>query len=328
MYIKQCKNYISNQTNRTYFDLYDKVRGVIFGQAIGDALGLGTEFMSYNEVLKYYPHRLFSYHQIIRDRHRMRWNPGDWTDDTDMMLCIADAMIKDKDICLNHVAQNFKQWFRGTPMGIGQYTNNVLAISDYTKDPIRAASLVWKLSGEKSAANGGLMRTSVIGLWKKDVSYYSENICKLTHADPRCVGSCVILSELVHSFVWHDKELDFETIIKIGNKYDERIAPYLIAAMEAEQIQDLNLDDESAMGYTLKTLSAAVWCLYHVESFLEGLLAVVNAGGDADTNAAVACSLLGAKYGYKSIPPYYIENLLGKNLLMNVSKKIYEIISA
>lgn len=82
------------------------------------------------------------------------------------------------------------------------------------------------------------------------------------------------------------------------------------------------------MGYTLKTLSAAVWCLYHVESFLEGLLAVVNAGGDADTNAAVVCSLLGAKYGYKSIPPYYIENLLGKNLLMNVSKKIYEIISA
>ena len=121
MYIKQCKNYISNQTNRTYFDLYDKVCGVIFGQAIGDALGLGTEFMSYNEVLKYYPQKLTSYNQILQDRHRIRWKAGEWTDDTDMMLCIADAMIEDKDICLNRVAQNFKQWFRGTPMGIGQY---------------------------------------------------------------------------------------------------------------------------------------------------------------------------------------------------------------
>lgn len=321
-------NYISHKNNSTPYNLYDKVCGVIFGQAIGDALGLGTEFMSYNEVLKYYPHRLSSYHQILRDRHRMRWNPGDWTDDTDMMLCIANAMIEDKDICLNRVAQNFKKWFRGIPMGIGQYTNNVLAISDYTKDPMRAANLVWKLSGEKSAANGGLMRTSVIGLWKKDVSFYAENICKLTHSDPRCVGSCVILSELIHNFVWYGKELDFETIKGIGNKYDERIEPHLIAAIKAKQIQDLNLDDESTMGYTLKTLSAAIWCLYHTNTFLDGLLTIVNAGGDADTNAAVACSLLGAKYGYKSIPPYYIENLIGKKLLMNVSKKIYEIISA
>ena len=101
MYIKQCKNYISNQTNRTYFDLYDKVCGVIFGQAIGDALGLGTEFMSYNEVLKYYPQKLTSYNQILQDRHRIRWKAGEWTDDTDMMLCIADAMIEDKDIYLN-----------------------------------------------------------------------------------------------------------------------------------------------------------------------------------------------------------------------------------
>lgn len=307
--------------------LLDKIRGVVFGQAIGDALGLGTEFMSRDEVLKYYPHKLFSYDQIIQDSHRIGWKPGEWTDDTDMMLCVADAMIEDKDICLHRVAQNFKKWFEGTPMGIGQHTNKVLAISDYTDDPMKAADLVWKLSGEKSAANGGIMRTSVIGLWTKDISFYAENICKLTHADPRCVGSCVILSELIHSLVWNNKELDSETIMRIGSKYDERIEPYLIKAVEAGQIEDLKLDEASAMGYTLKTLSAAVWCLYHVESFQEGLLAVVNAGGDSDTNAAVACSLLGAKYGYKSIPSCYIENIIGKSFLEKVSDNLYGIVS-
>lgn len=308
-------------------DLLDKIRGVIFGQAIGDALGLGTEFMSRDEVLKYYPHKLSSYNQIIQDSHRIGWKPGEWTDDTDMMLCIADAMIEDKDICLHRVARNFKKWFEGTPMGIGQHTNKVLAISDYTENPMRAADLVWRLSGERNAANGGVMRTSVVGLWKKDISFYAENICKLTHADPRCAGSCVILSELIHSFVWNNKELDSETIIRIGNKYDERIEPYLMRALEAGQIEDLKLDEASSMGYTLKTLSAAVWCLYHVESFQEGLLAVVNAGGDADTNAAVACSLLGAKYGYKSIPSCYIKNIIGKSLLEKVSDDLYEIVS-
>lgn len=36
-----------------------------------------------------------------------------------------------------------------------------------------------------------------------------------------------------------------------------------------------------------------------------GALAVVNVGGDADTNAAVACAILGAKYGYQAIPKKY-----------------------
>ena len=124
-------------------------------------------------------------------------------------------------------------------------------------------------------------------------SYYAEEICKLTHTDSRCIGSCVILSELIHHFVWNGDKLEFEAIQEIARKFDERIEPYLLLAKTVDDILDLALDDESTMGYTLKTLSAAIWCLYHVESFQEGLLAVVNAGGDADTNAAVTCSLLG-----------------------------------
>ena len=302
------------------------IKGVIFGQAIGDALGLGTEFMSRAEVFQNYPDGLSRYNQIVQDWHRSKWRPGEWTDDTDMMLCIANAILEDRGIKSETIAQNFKEWFRKNPRGIGRHTYNVLSLADYEKDPIRAARMVWELSGKKSAANGALMRTSVVGLWKSDVTAHAEKICQLTHADPKCIGSCVIVSELIHHLVWQGKVLSFEDMRSIGRRYDERIEPYLLLAKEGS-LEDLQLDDEESMGYTLKTLSAAIWCLYHVDNFTDGLLAIVNAGGDADTNAAVACSVLGARYGFKSIPSSYTENLCHKDVLEKVSEDLALVLS-
>lgn len=68
----------------------DRFLGTIFGQAVGDALGLSTEFMSKQEVDRFYPNGIEDYSQIVQDDHRRRWQRGDWTDDTDMMLCISE----------------------------------------------------------------------------------------------------------------------------------------------------------------------------------------------------------------------------------------------
>ena len=307
-------------------EIKDRIAGCLWGQAIGDALGLGTEFMNRAEVLHNYPEGLSEYSQIVQDFHRERWNQGDWTDDTDMMLCIAEAIIADKAINPKTVAYNFKEWFRGIPMGIGQLTYTVLGLYDYESDPEKVAEIVWdSMYGRDSAANGGVMRTSVVGLWNENVAGNADRICKLTHVDPRCAGSCVIISELINSLVWQDKELSFEELLQIGNKYDNRIKPYLETARN-RLLEDFELDDEQTMGYTLKTMGCAIWCLSHVNSFKEGLLKIVNAGGDADTNAAVTCAVLGAKYGKKGIPEYYIQNLKRKDEYEGMIRQLTDIL--
>lgn len=303
----------------------DRIRGTIYGQAVGDALGLGTESMNDNEMSRVYPKGITHYNEIYQDSHRSRWKIGDWTDDTDMMLCIAKALIKDKGVNLKSIAQNFKDWLNGTPMGIGETTYKVLMIGDYVKRPHEVAELVWRMSACQSAANGGLMRTSIVGLLPKDVEQSAADICRLTHYDPRCVGSCVIVSELIHSLVYKATPLSLQEMIDMGRRYDERIETYINLA-QSEHIGALELKEEGAMGYTLKTLAAGLWAYWHANSFQDGLLAVVRAGGDADTNAAVACAILGAKFGFDSIPSEYVEGLIYREQLEDVISGMVEVV--
>ena len=305
--------------------LLDRIKGTIYGQAIGDALGLGTEGMDVYDMAWKYPNGFTHYSEIFQDHHRRRWKIGDWTDDTDMMLCIANAIIKDKGVNLYTIAQNFKDWANGEPMGIGGNTRNVLMIGDYVQRPLSVSRKVWELSQYQSAANGGLMRTSVVGLLPNDVEQSAADICRLTHYDPRCTGSCVIVSELIHAFVYDKPIPTYDQIIAISRKYDERIAEY-IELSRCEDINILDLQEENSVGYTLKTLAAGLWAYWHAETFKDGLLAVVHAGGDADTNAAVACSILGAKFGFNAIPSEYVDGLIYRDQLEDVIQGMMEVI--
>ena len=294
-------------------EIIDRFKGCLYGQAIGDALGLGTECMTDEDISWKYPNGLQHYNQIYQDRHRKRWEIGDWTDDTDMMLCIADAVNEDKGVNFLNIARHFKTWAEGMPMGIGSHTYKVLTIGDYAEKPFEVSYMAWKMSRYQSAANGGLMRTSVVGLFPKEVRTCAENICKLTHYDPRCIGSCVIVSELIHALVYGMESQTRSEMLDTVIQYDADICEYIDNAWLETDVKKLVYYDNC--GYTLVTLSVALWSYWHASSFEEGLLAIVNAGGDADTNAAVACAILGAKYGYSSIPTEYIEGLLYKETL-------------
>lgn len=300
-------------------EIRDKIAGCLWGQAIGDALGLGAEFMSKEEVRENYPKGLVWYNQFGEKY-------GIWTDDTDMMLCVAKAIIEYKSIPTYEVAHNFKEWYKSSPFDIGTSTALILSLFEYENIPFEIADGMWKRWGKNDASNGGVMRTSIIGIWNENVAENAENICRLTHADPRCIGACVIISEIINSLVWNNKELPFEILLEISAKYDNRIKPYLETAKYGS-LEDFELDDSQTMGYTLKTMGCAIWCLYHMDNVKDALVKVVNSGGDADTNAAVTCAVLGAKYGMTSIPEYYIKNLRKKDEYEEIIWKLINVMS-
>ncbi|XP_071443600.1 uncharacterized protein [Hetaerina americana] len=89
-------------------ELRDRVAGLLFGAAVGDSIGLATEFLSLDECMFHYcplgkatpsdagstvlP--LLRHDRIIRDGHRVRWSRGDWTSHSEIMLLVLDSIIR------------------------------------------------------------------------------------------------------------------------------------------------------------------------------------------------------------------------------------------
>ena len=187
----------------------ERLLGTIFGQAVGDALGLSTEFMSKQEVDRFYPNGIEDYSHIVQDDHRRRWQRGDWTDDTDMMLCILDSFVACQKVDVLDIARRFKEWMMNGGMGIGRHTYNVMALGDYTSNPQKAAEIIWKMGKKKAAANGAVMRTSVVGLMKDNVA----NAAVAGAILGAKFGICHIPEEwrngLLYASMLHDKVQEF-----------------------------------------------------------------------------------------------------------------------
>lgn len=300
-------------------DLQNRVAGCIFGSAVGDALGLGTEFLTKWQVVEYYPEGLKDYSNFVRDKHRSYWKQGEWTDDTDQMLCILDSILANERIEILDIAKRFHSWAFNGGRGLGRTVYSVLSSPDFLQDPNSAAQRVWNESGNEMAANGALMRTSVLGLWplndREKIVANTIAVAQITHYDPRCTASCVAVTLAINNLIRQQKlfEEAMTDAESIACAMDERVRVSFDLAKQCD-IAKLELGGRH-IGFTLKSLAAAFWTMYNSGSFEEGVKAVIHEGGDADTNAAIAGAMLGARFGFESIPQHLIAGLSEKEAL-------------
>lgn len=311
----------------------DRVRGVIFGNACGDALGRAMEFMSKKEVKRVYPKGVSSYRDIdMKDGFRSIWKRGEWTDDTNQMICILDSILEKKAIVPVNIVQKFLEWAHNDGRGMGGNTRTVFSHKLFRTDPLAASEYVWNKGGRTSAPNGGVMRTSVLGLFdyknKKNVIENAKTVCKITHFDPRCVASCVTvcltISQMINGATYPFNVV--KSIINDAAEFDAGVEAVMDLAQGCT-IGDLHLDSNTDMGYTYKTLAAGLYAFFHADSFRDGILDVIHEGGDSDTNGAVAGALLGARFGFSSIPIDWVTGLTRKAELFQKVDQLVELIT-
>ena len=303
----------------------NKVLGCLFGQAVGDALGMGAEFLDKEGVAKRYPNGLRHYDDISYNISR-GFKPGDYTDDTEMMEHIVYSFNKEGHYDLMDIAQCFRRWFEYGPKDCGLLTSRVLTNPLYRLDPLGVSRTTWEEENRSAAGNGGVMRTSVMGCLNGDIEEMAADVCRLTHYDPRCVGSSVIVSMVIHQLIYYNHMMTPDEVVQLGRKYDESIEYYVQRAIDPD-IACLMLDEKEKRGYTLKAMGAALWALWHPTDFTGGLVTIVNEGGDADSNGAPAGAVLGTRFGYDAIPAEYTEGLNEYKNLKRIFEKFLSVIS-
>jgi ADP-ribosylglycohydrolase len=195
--------------------------------------------------------------------------------------------------------------------------------NEFVDFPARTAQKIWELTGRQEALNACVARTGVVGavqFW--DVKKVFENavaLCKTTHADPRCVASCIAVSAAValllsgrenirdlidEAFTWGGRCLGAdEASLKEFGKY-----------AGVTDLSVLNLGDPASADYTYKAMSAGFAVLQTASDFASGINSIVQQKGDPET-AAVAGALLGCRFGYDSIPVDWVKMLPHRELI-------------
>ena len=173
--------------------MIEKIKAVMIGHAVGDALGVPVEFCSREEIAK----------DTVTDMRGFGTYPvpaGAWSDDTSMSVAALDSLANGK-VDHDEVMRNFVEWVEE-----GKYTptGKSFDIGRTCLQAIRSYLICHKTSecgqvGEYSNGNGSLMRIHPFALYAfakgmtlgKSLDVIREGSA-LTHAHPRSIYACGI----------------------------------------------------------------------------------------------------------------------------------------
>ena len=258
--------------------LIDRALGGFLGLAIGDALGAQVEFKApgtFPKVTEMTGGGVFNL------------RPGQITDDTTMSILAARSLIECNGFNPHHMMGLFSKWSSTHDcFDIGNTIQDAIYAYTRTREPFQGIDDL-ALSG-----NGSLMRIYPGILWT--LSMDETEAFKLVWD----------MSRLTHgSHIVKEVSLDFFRILR-----RILLSPVEIRKEEALSMIPVETNPQST-GYVVDTFNTAIWGLDSSNSFEEGLLKVVNRGGDADTAGSVYGQLAGSLYGVSSLPERFIKHI-------------------
>lgn len=287
------------------------------GLAVGDALGMPVEGMSAQQIAEIYG-RVDSYlPSPVGD-----FDAGEWTDDTEQAVILAESIAETVYLSPEDFSERLKKW--------GMESMNP-RIGPTTRRAIYRLSqgAEWKNSGVISDTCGAAMRVAPVGLvyhFNLDlVERYATISAMVTHRGDAAIAGSVAVAVAIACILldFENEEVAEEAARRAGN-YDELLADKV---RYAHRIAGESADRALAeLGNSISSYDAvpfAFYCFFSAEKFSDAVLTAVNSGGDADSTAAIAGSLMGTKVGLEGIDRRFLEGLKDLDYLIDVADRLY-----
>lgn len=292
--------------------LIERYQGCFIGLAVGDAIGTTLEFK---------PPGSFEPIDDMVGGGPFYLQPGQWTDDTSMAICLAESLIECEGFDAADQMHRYYRWWKegihsstGRCFDIGATVANALHAFESSSNPY---------SGDvhpMSAGNGSLMRLAPVALYYSEHPRLFEFVAdssRTTHAAPECLDACAFFAALIARCLRgaDKKRLISSAAYQPQSKKVKQIATAAFLHKSRTSVR--------GTGYVIDSLEAALWCFYHSENYNDAVLMAANLGDDADTTAAICGQIAGAYYGIQGIRESWRAKLFQQDGLLLMAQQLY-----
>ncbi|PSB13974.1 ADP-ribosylglycohydrolase [filamentous cyanobacterium CCP1] len=292
----------------------ERFRGCLLGLAAGDAVGTTVEFQ---------PPGSFPPITDMVGGGPFGLQPGQWTDDTSMALCLATSLLEVGGFDPIDQMNRYCDWYdngylssTGTCFDIGNTTSESLHRYKSSHDPFSGSS------DPHAAGNGSIMRLAPVPMFyapdRDRVLHFSAESSRTTHGAVECIDACRLLGDiLLRALTGASKpSILFDSDPKIVT------SPAIQAILKGEY-RNKSIHEIQGTGYVVESLEAALWCFWTTETYEQAILTATNLGNDADTTSAICGQVAGAYYGEAGIPPHWLNQLTLQEEIARLAEQLY-----
>lgn len=312
--------------SKGYEELKGKYTGCMLGAAIGDALGKHNEGVRREEILErgYIKDYCMSPTGSLGEKLRA----GQYTDDTEQMLVLAQSLVACNGLDANDFAKRIAKW--GAKVRNDPARSPFLGPSSSSAIEKLNSGISWKESGSDIPSCGSAMRAAPIGLFYDSLEKVESNAALSsipTHNSKGAIAGAVAVAVAVRCAI---DEGDLHGIMiktcERAKKHDIDLAKNIELAYESRnELPDMVFARLGTSYYVYDTVPCAFYCFSrHFKEPEKAVIEAVNAGGDTDSIGCITGALCGALHGICSFPEEWITGLENKELIGQIAIRIYE----